>query len=51
MKTRQDKKMVKLDFFFISKLPFLGIFFNHDIHIWCMVIPLGLHLVRGPKAL
>ena len=51
MKTRQDKKMVKLDFFFNFKIALFGHFFNHDIHIWCMVIPLGLHLVRGPKAL
>ena len=45
MKTRVDKRMVKLGFF--SKLPFSGIYSKKisTSTFWCMIIPLGLHSV------
>ena len=55
MKTREDKRLVNMEFFSLN-LPFLGIFKkNQHIHFlvhghssWSMF---GLHLVRGPKTL
>ena len=45
MQTREDKRMVKLVFFF-SKLPFWGIYKQINTFIfWCMVSPLGPHPV------
>ena len=57
MKIGEDTRMVKKNLFFLnSKLSFLDIYLNNQhIHFlvhghssWSMV---GLHLVRGPKAL
>ena len=43
MKTREDKRMVKLDFLFLfqnySFWTYIGKY--HHIHFWCMVVPLG----------
>ena len=56
MKTREDKRMVKLAFLFL-KLPFLDIYYEKNEHIHFLVhghsswFTFGLHLVRGPKAL
>ena len=46
MTTRDDKRMVKLDLFFLSKIDL----FKHmlkisPIHFWCMVIPPSLHSI------
>ena len=46
MKTREDKRMVKLGFY--SKLPFFGHILEKSTHSLCgahAVIPLGPHLV------
>jgi hypothetical protein len=57
MKTREDKKMVKLFFFFcFFKTILLGLYRKqiNTFSFWSMVTSLstfGLHLVRGPKAL
>ena len=46
MKTRENKRMVKLDFFFF-KIVVLGHMLKKIITyiFWCMVIPLGPHSV------
>ena len=59
MKTREDKRMVELDFFSFLKLPFLDIYYERkkNPHIHFLVhshsswYKFGLHLVRDPKAL
>ena len=45
MKTREDKRMVILEFLFKTAL--FGHMFKkiNTFTFWCMVIPLGLHLV------
>ena len=46
LKTREDKRMIKLDFFYFF---FKTILFGHVLRkiitftFWCMVIPLGSH--------
>ena len=47
MKTREDKRMVKLEFIFF-KITLFGHITKKTSHsfLWCMVIPLGPHLLR-----
>ena len=55
METREDKRMVKLEFFFKTTL--FGHILQKNQHIHFLVhghsswSTFGLHLVRGPKAL
>ena len=55
-KRSQENDRTGIYFIFLSNIPFWAYIKQiQHIHIWCMVIPLGphlvLHLVRGPKAL
>ena len=55
MKTREDKRMVKLDFFSF-KISFIGhiiikLVYSLLMHGHSSWSTFGLHLVRGPKAL
>ena len=58
MKTREYKRMVKLDFFFPSKIALFGYIiyiyiYNHHIHFWVQGHSLwstfSLPLLQGPK--
>jgi hypothetical protein len=52
IKTREDKRMVKLDFFVFQNCLFGHIFFKnwhiHFLGVWSFLL---VHLVRGPRAL
>ena len=45
MKTREDKRMVKLDFLFLFQNCLFGTYIRSNDHVFTY----SLHLVRGPK--
>ena len=56
LKTKENKRIVKFDFLFLSKLPFLGIYLKKSAHSFLVHghsswSTFNLHLLRGPKAL
>ena len=45
MKTKEGKRMIKLEFYFKKIAPFGHILKKNKFSFLCMVIPLGAHLI------